>query len=135
MSLDAGIAGFDDAVFISYTHVDNRPYGPEELHWVAHLHEQLTNRMRQVFGHKASVFLDKKLLGNDVFAETLVDRLEKTATLVSVCSPPYLESEWCRRELDAFVAAAEAGEGVRVGGVRPHPGGLRGVRLFAVRDP
>ena len=35
--------------------------------------------------------------------------------LVSVCSPRYLHSEWCRRELDEFVHAAQAGPGMQVG--------------------
>ena len=58
---------------------------------------------------------DEKLQGNDVFAESLVERLAKVAVLVSVCSPRYIHSEWCRRELDEFLRAAEAGLGVQVG--------------------
>lgn len=115
MPLESASTGFDDAVFISYTHVDNQPFGPDELRWVSHLHEQLTNRVQQVFGAGVSVWRDEKLAGNDIFGETLVERLSRVAVLVSVCSPRYVRSEWCRRELDEFVRAAEAGDGVEVG--------------------
>ncbi len=109
------VPGFDDAVFISYTHVDNQPFGPDEQRWISHLHEQLTNRVQQLVGDRVSVWRDDKLQGNDVFPETLADRLSKVAILVSVCSPRYLNSEWCQRELDVFLRAAEAGPGVQVG--------------------
>lgn len=115
MSLDSAPAGLEDVVFISYTHVDNRPFGPDELRWVSHLHEQLTNRVQQVFGAEVSVWRDEKLQGNDIFGEALIDRLSNVAVLVSVCSPRYVRSEWCRRELDEFVRAAEAGDGVQLG--------------------
>jgi hypothetical protein len=115
MSLDSAAAGYDDTVFISYTHVDNEPFGPDELHWITYLHEQLTSRLEQLSSDRVTVWRDEKLQGNDVFAETLTDRLSNVAVLVSVCSPRYLHSEWCQRELDEFLHAAEGGSGVQVG--------------------
>lgn len=115
MSMDASTEGYEDAVFISYTHVDNQPFGPDHLCWISHLHEQLTCRVEQLYSEDATVWRDEKLHGNDVFEESLVDRLESVAVLVSVCSPRYLHSEWCRRELGEFVHAAEAGPGMQVG--------------------
>ncbi|MDH3725233.1 MAG: toll/interleukin-1 receptor domain-containing protein, partial [Thermoleophilia bacterium] len=100
---------------MSYTHIDNEPFGPEQLHWITHLHEQLTNRLQQLFGERVTVWRDEKLQGNDVFAETLVEQLSKVAVLISVCSPRYLKSEWCQRELDEFLRAAETDHGVQVG--------------------
>lgn len=113
--MDVSAGGYDDAVFISYTHIDNQPFGPDHLRWISHLHEQLTSRVEQLYGDRASVWRDEKLRGNDIFAESLVERLAKVAVLVSVCSPRYINSEWCRRELDEFLRAAESGVGVQVG--------------------
>lgn len=115
MTADTGLPGFDDAVFISYTHIDNEAFGPDHEHWISHLHEQLTSRLQQLFGGRASVWRDEKLQGNDVFPETLVDRLGRVAVLVSVCSPRYLESKWCQRELEEFIGNAEDGMGLTVG--------------------
>jgi TIR domain len=115
MSMHFSSTDQEDAVFISYTHIDNQPFGPDHLCWISHLHEQLTCRVEQLYSEQATVWRDEKLHGNDVFAESLVDRLSTVAALVSVCSPRYLHSEWCRRELDEFVHCAEAGSGKQVG--------------------
>ena len=115
MSMDSSTEGYEDAVFISYTHVDNLPFGHDHLCWITHLHEQLTCRVEQLYSEDATVWRDEKLHGNDVFEASLVERLESVAVLVSVCSPRYLHSEWCRRELDEFVHAAQAGPGMQVG--------------------
>jgi hypothetical protein len=115
MSMDSSTDAYEDAVFISYTHVDNLPFGPEHLCWISHLHEQLTCRVEQLYSEHATVWRDEKLHGNDVFEESLVDRLATVAVLVSVCSPRYLHSDWCRRELDEFVHCAEASAGMQVG--------------------
>ena len=114
-STDSSSTDHEDAVFISYTHVDNLPFGPDHLCWISHLHEQLTWRVEQLYGEHATVWRDEKLHGNDVFAASLVDRLSTVAVLVSVCSPRYLHSEWCRRELDEFLHRAETGSGTQVG--------------------
>lgn len=108
-------ADFEDAIFISYTHVDNEPFGPDERRWITHLHQQLSSRVHQLFGQPLTIWRDEKLQGNDVFSETLLDRLSKVAVLVTVCSPRYLHSAWCRRELDAFVNSARLRGGVAVG--------------------
>ena len=115
MSMDSSADGSEDAVFISYTHVDNQPFGPDHLCWISHLHEQLTYRVEQLHGEGATVWRDEKLHGNDVFEESIMERLSAVAVLVSVCSPRYLHSEWCRRELEEFVHSAEAGPGTQVG--------------------
>ena len=111
--MDLSPDGYEDAVFISYTHVDNQPFGPEHLRWISHLHEQLTCRVEQLYGERATVWRDEKLHGNDVFAESLVERLATVAVLISVCSPRYLHSEWCRRELDEFSPVPKRGSGCR----------------------
>ncbi len=113
--MDSGSTDHGTPVFISYTHIDNQPFGPEQQRWITYLHEQLTSRLQQVSGEQVTIWRDDKLQGNDVFAETLVERLSKVAVLVSVCSPRYLKSEWCQRELDGFLEAAEAAGGVQVG--------------------
>jgi TIR domain len=104
-----------DAVFISYTHVDNKPFGPERQRWISLLDEHLSIRLEQLAPeHHVSIWRDDKLQGNDVFAESLKERLGEVAVLISVCSPRYLVSEWCQRELNEFVQA-QAKRGLQVG--------------------
>jgi TIR domain len=105
-----------DSVFISYTHVDNKPFGPDKQQWISLLDEHLSVRLEQLAPeHDVSIWRDDKLQGNDVFAESLEERLGEVAVLISVCSPSYLLSEWCRRELNEFVRAAQAKGGLAVG--------------------
>jgi len=67
--MDSSFEGDEDAVFISYTHVDNQPFGPDHLRWITHLHEHLTCRVSQLYGDQATVWRDEKLQGNDVVAK------------------------------------------------------------------
>lgn len=97
-------------VFISYAHIDNQPLAEGLEGWVEALHERLRITLAQLVGEEVKVWRDRKLQGNDVFAETLVAELSKAAVLVSVLSPRYVKSEWCLRELEEF--------GRRAGGAR-----------------
>lgn len=88
-------------LFISYTHLDNERYDSDQG-WIDLFHERLAIRLAQLLGEKPRIWRDRKLRGNDDFAETLMIELSKAALLVSVMSPRYLKSEWCSRELHGF---------------------------------
>lgn len=96
------LGSYSNDVFISYTHVDNRPFGAESIQWIEHLHEQLRIRLEQYLGATVSVWRDRKLAGNDLFGQEIFDQISQCALLVSVCSPRYLNSEWCIREIESF---------------------------------
>ncbi len=138
---------FEDDLFISYAHIDNQPLADGLEGWVETLHERLQIRLEQLTGEPVKVWRDRKLQGNDVFADTLVARLSKVALLVAVLSPRYVRSEWCMRELDEFCKGAAACGGLNVGDksrvfkvvkihVPPesHPPQLRGVLGYEFYD-
>jgi hypothetical protein len=131
---------FEDEVFISYAHIDNQPLDEGLKGWVETLHERLQIRLGQLTGEPVSIWRDRKLQGNDIFADTLITRLSKVALLVTVISPRYVKSEWCLRELEEFCKSASAGGGLIVGDkarvfkvvkihipLESHPPQLRGV--------
>ena len=96
---------FDTEVFISYAHLDNQ--GARQGHeWISDFHRALAIRVGQLLGKEPAIWRDPKLHGNDVFADTLLEQLERVAVLVSIVSPRYLKSEWTRRELEEFCRAA-----------------------------
>jgi hypothetical protein len=104
------IVAFDTDVFISYAHLDNQPLTEGSQGWVSEFHEALTKRLGELLARPPRIWRDPKLSGNDVFADALTQRFSHSAVLVSVVTPRYLESEWCRREVDGFwQAAAETG--------------------------
>jgi TIR domain-containing protein len=106
---------FDTDVFISYAHLDNQPLTAGSQGWVSEFHEALCKRLGEVLGKPPKIWRDPKLQGNDVFADELAQRYEHAAVLVSVITPRYIESDWCRRELTGFWQAAEDTGGAVVG--------------------
>ena len=100
---DAYLAGYENDIFISYTHVDNAPFGAEHLEWISHLHQHLKTRLEQYVGGSVAVWRDAKLTGNDEFDGEIFERLKKCALIVSVLSPRYLKSEYCNREISVFL--------------------------------
>jgi len=104
---------FEGDAFISYAHLDNVELIEGNKGWVTNLHRALEVRVAQLLGKPPHIWRDPKLTGNDVFEETLVDRLRRVASLISVVSPRYVKSEWARREIAEFCKAAEEQGGVR----------------------
>jgi hypothetical protein len=106
---------YDGDAFISYAHLDNVGLAEGHKGWVESLQRALEIRVGQLLGKQTEIWWDPKLQGNDVFADTLVERLRDVAALISVVSPRYVRSEWGRRELAAFVQAAQAQGGLNIG--------------------
>jgi hypothetical protein len=63
-------------------------------------------------GRKAEIWRDQKLSGNDVFASEIVQQFPKTAVMISVLTPRYVESDWCTRELRELCDVAERSGGL-----------------------
>ena len=106
---------FDQDIFISYAHLDNLPLAEGLDGWVETLHKRLKILLGQLLGEEVSIWRDRKLQGNDIFADTLVENVSKAAVLVSVLSPRYVKSEWCLRELEEFSRGAARSGGLTVG--------------------
>ena len=107
-------SAFEKHLFISYAHIDNQPFTPEQQGWVTRFHGSLEAVLSMRLGRKAEIWRDRKLTGNDVFADEIVAQFPKTALLVSVLSPRYIESDWCRRELKEFCKVASLSGGLVV---------------------
>lgn len=105
---------FENDVFVSYAHIDDQTLSEGQKGWITAFHRALEVRLSQLLGKTPRIFRDPKLQGNDFFADRLVDRLPRVASLVSVLSPRYVNSDWCRRELREFLKASEATGGLRV---------------------
>jgi len=105
---------FEHDFLISYAHIDDQPLIAGESGWVSQLHRLLEIRVGQLMGQTPKIWRDQKLQGNDIFADTITERLPRIAALVSVFSPRYVQSDWCNRELKEFCRAAEQSGGVRI---------------------
>jgi len=106
---------FDSDLLISYAHLDDEALSEGQSGWIANLHRLLRIRIGQLLGREPNIWRDPKLQGNDDFASAIEEKLFKVATLVSVLSPRYVQSEWCNREVHDFCLAAESRGGLHVG--------------------
>jgi hypothetical protein len=104
---DAGKVAQRDLVdvFISYAHIDNQPLDADQQGWITELNRRLKIRLSQYLGEDTTIWRDPKLSGNDAFADEIEKKLISSRLLVSVLSPRYIKSDWCRRELHDFYEA------------------------------
>lgn len=98
---------FEDDVFISYRHLDNELLDEEGKGWVDNFHERFESVLGEALGYKPRIWRDPRLPGNAYFADVLEDRIRKTAVMVSILSPGYIQSDWCIGELKEFCRLAE----------------------------
>ena len=106
---------FDKHIFISYAHIDNQPLTRDQEGWISRFHTTLDTFLSQRLGANALIWRDEKLRGNDIFSKEIVEQFHDSALMVSVLTPRYINSEWCRREINEFCSYAEqVGDGIVV---------------------
>jgi hypothetical protein len=91
-------------VFLSYSHRDDEPYGPEQRRWVEEFEKALCESIGQRLGPgRVEVWRDKRrLTGNEVFDEQIELQVDRSAIMVTVLSQHYLASPYCKKEFLAF---------------------------------
>jgi len=99
---------FARQIFISYAHLDNQPLSADQMGWVSLFHSTLQTLLSQRLGAPADIWRDDKLHGNDDFSDEILDQLAGTAVFVSILTPRYLKSAWCKKEIRSFCQRAEA---------------------------
>lgn len=105
---------FESDLFVSYAHIDDQALTEGQQGWISMFHRALEIRLGQILGKQPRIWRDPKLQGNDYFADRLVEKLPRSAALVSVVSPRYVRSDWCRREVEEFCKASQETGGLRV---------------------
>ena len=108
----AFVPGFEQDVFISYTHVNDLPPNVQPQFvtepgsgWVAMLVRHLTDALAQKIARLEAFhiwFDQKELRGNYHLTDEIATKLKRSATLVAVRSPGYLASAWCQDETRLF---------------------------------
>jgi len=99
--------GSQAEIFISYAHEDNESPFSKEEGWVTAFHKALETCLGGLVGkkRKPSIWRDPRLPGNVELDDELVAKVSYATALVCVLSPSYVDSEWCRRELQLFLQA------------------------------
>ena len=101
-------------VFISYAHIDNLPLSPEQQGWISRFHHTFSVFLSQRLGMQAQIWRDQKLQGNDIFGDEIVKQFRETALFISILSPRYVRSFWCKKEVTEFCDHAKGHGGLTV---------------------
>src|SRR5882762_262299 len=105
---------FIDDVFISYRHLDNELLDEQGKGWIDNFHERFESVLGEALGYEPKIWRDPRLPGNAYFADVLEERIQKTAVVISILSPGYLQSDWCLGELREFCRLADQTGGLLV---------------------
>jgi len=75
-------------VFLSYSHRDDEPYGPQQRRWVEEFETALRSSIGQRIGPgRVEVWRDKRrLAGNELFDAQIEQQLDRSAIFVTVLS-------------------------------------------------
>jgi hypothetical protein len=100
----AFVPGAKNDVFISYAHFDNEG-GATGERWVSDFAQRLEGALKQRLGCPVDIYFDTRSLeGHQVLSEIL-ENVRRSAVFVPILSPSYVNREWTKAELEAFVAA------------------------------
>src|SRR4030095_6731367 len=99
----AFVPGYENDVFISYSHIDNSKPINAKIGWVDIFEEILRQRLFLRCSPQVKIFRDPALQVLGEFSQQLASAISSAAAFISILSNPYVESEWCLRELRQFV--------------------------------
>ena len=98
-------------VFVSYAHADNLPMDVDLPGWVSQFVERLKKAVvRHAGGANVTFWMDHRLEPQREVDDELCQRIRESAVILAFISPRYLESKWCCKEMDTFVAEVGGGK-------------------------
>src|SRR4051812_20503115 len=92
-------------IFISYSHVDNATILGQHDGWIENFYKNLSLMLAKRLGRIDAVKIwwdNKKLDGSKLFDESIETGIRQSAIMLSLISPGYLASDYCRKELALF---------------------------------
>lgn len=103
----AFVPGYKHDIFISYSRKNNQlPVDSKGEGWVTIFRQRIDTKLRELLdeGADCSVWMDERDLSrHSPFDKEIAQNLEKTALLLIILSPRYLESPWCKKERETFL--------------------------------
>ncbi|HMC98560.1 MAG TPA: toll/interleukin-1 receptor domain-containing protein, partial [Ferruginibacter sp.] len=107
----AFIPGYEYDIFISYAHVDNLAFPGQADGWIEQFYKNLNLMLAKRFGRLDMIKIwwdTHKLDGSKLFDDSIEDGIRKSAIMICLNSPGYLQSAYCKQELDLFYKKASA---------------------------
>lgn len=91
-------------VFLGYSPIDDQVLQPAGEGWVSNFHRNLEIRLQQLTGEPLQIWRGRWTPEQDQPDEQVVERLPSVRAMVSVISPPFVKSNRCRSEVEAFLS-------------------------------
>jgi hypothetical protein len=88
-------------IFLSYSHLDD--VAPPSPGWIQDFHRRLGEQLAVATGRRYEIWLDRSNHRNNEATAEILQNAAQARCLVTVVSPPHLNSRWCQDELDAFL--------------------------------
>lgn len=91
-------------IFISYAHIDNQQTSGKTRGWIEKFYAELNlSLLRRIGTYKISFWWDEKRLDGSIeFNPYINEAIQKSAIMICLVSPAYLQSDYCRKELQSF---------------------------------
>jgi serine/threonine protein kinase len=94
-------------VLLNYASIDDYPLHDGKPGWVSQLHRNLEVRMEQLSGEKVKIARLPEDAISPVIEAELFEHVPQAKAMISVVSPPFINSSLCRREVEQFWRGAE----------------------------
>ena len=94
-------------VLLNYAAIDDFPLHDGKPGWVSQLHRNLEVRMEQLSGEKVHIARLPEGAISPVIEAELLEHVPQAKAMISVVSPPFINSPLCRREVEQFWQGAE----------------------------
>ena len=89
-------------VLLNYAAIDDYPLHDGKPGWVSQLHRNLEVRMEQLSGEKVHIARLPEDAISPVIEAELLQQVPQAKAMISVVSPPFINSQVCRREVEQF---------------------------------
>lgn len=91
-------------IFISYGHLDDQDPAGDVKGWVDLLVERLPRLISANLGYLPKVWRDERSLSGDALLRAAIEEgITNSSLLIPIISPRYVQSDWCRREVERSV--------------------------------
>lgn len=94
-------------VVITYANLDDQPLAAGSQGWVSNLHHNLQLRVAQLSGKQVAVVKQPDPSDSAEIEAEVLKEMPLAKTVVSVLSPPFLQSAGCRRIVETFCESAK----------------------------
>lgn len=90
-------------IFISYGQLDDQDPAGDVKGWVDLFVERLPRLISANLGYQPKIWRDEQSLpGHAPLTKAIEEGIAGASVLIPIVSPRYVQSEWCRRELETF---------------------------------